>query len=101
MTIDVRSAGDAVIWLGAVAAALAAMGVVARVTVLRPLLRWLRRELQVPLQEARDAAAAVHAEVSPNSGRSMKDQVTRMDDHLTGLAKRLDDHLTNHPGGQQ
>ncbi|WP_301177243.1 hypothetical protein [Actinomadura geliboluensis] len=82
--LDLRDVGAAVIYLGMIAGALAAIGIVVRVVVVRPLQKWLREQIKPQLAE-------VHAEVTPNHGGSIKDQVTRIDQRLT-------DHLTNHPG---
>jgi hypothetical protein len=38
-------------------------------------------------------------ELSPNSGHSIKDVVTRMDQNLNVLTLRFNDHLSNHSGG--
>ncbi|MBA9002001.1 hypothetical protein [Thermomonospora cellulosilytica] len=104
MTITIKDLGDLVIYAGAIAVALTAIGVVARVVVVRPLLRWLRKELQPAVQETRqvatetrDAATKVQAEVSPNGGSSIKDAITRMDAEMQVLSTRLTDHITNHP----
>ena len=99
MTVTIKNLGDAVIYLGAVAAALAAIGVVARFAVLRPLKSWIREQIQPVMHETRDAANAVQAEVSPNHGHSIKDVVDRTERKVDTLGERFDDHLRNHPGG--
>ncbi|MEU9022351.1 hypothetical protein [Actinomadura sp. NPDC048394] len=94
-TIDLRDLGGALIYLGYLAGALAAIGVVMRYVVLRwvvlPLKTWLREQIKPRLDD-------VHAEVTPNHGSSLKDAVTRIEQQQHELAQRLTDHLTNHPG---
>lgn len=92
--MDVRTVGDALIYLGYLAAALAAIGVVVRVAVVRPLQKWLREQIKPQLAE-------VHAEVTPNHGGSMKDAVGRIETAQKTLAARFEDHLSNHPGASQ
>lgn len=108
MSITIKNLGDIVIYLGALAAALAAIGVVGRYTVLQPLKRWMREQIQPTIRETRDtasetldAANAVQAEVSPDHGRSIKDTVDRIDRRVDTLGQRFDDHLLTHHGGLQ
>jgi hypothetical protein len=89
--INLQAVGAAVIYLGMVAGALAAIGVVLRVAVVRPLQKWLREQISPQLAE-------VHAEVTPNHGGSLKDAVTRIEAVQQADVQRLTDHLTNHPG---
>lgn len=89
--IPLRTIGAAVIYLGMVAGALAAIGVVLRFAVVRPLQKWLREQIRAPLTE-------VHAEVTPNHGGSLKDAVTRIEAAQRAESQRLTDHLTHHPG---
>jgi hypothetical protein len=85
-----KDIGDFLIYLGAIAAALAAIGVVLRFVVVRPLMNKLKEEL-IPKTNT------IHAEVTPDSGHSMKDQITRTEVKLDTLEQRFSDHLTNHP----
>ncbi|MFD0883720.1 hypothetical protein ACFQ08_04010 [Streptosporangium algeriense] len=100
--MTIRALGDLVVYLGAVAAALAAIGVVVRWAVVRPLKKWVAeqvgmvRESTAAVQETADK---VHAEVSPNHGQSLKDTVNRTESKIDMLTQRFDDHLRNHPGG--
>lgn len=89
--MELRTVGDALIYLGAIAAALAAIGLVARWAVVVPLRRWLQEQIQPPLER-------VHAEMSPDSGLSLRDAVTRIERAQERLGSRLADHLANHPG---
>lgn len=101
--IDLQDLGSALIYLGYLAGALAAIGVVMRWVVLRwvmrPLKAWLREQIKAPVDQ-------VHAEMSPNHGSSMRDAVNRIElrqRELSGrqdeLGERVRDHLINHPGG--
>jgi hypothetical protein len=71
----VKTLGDVVIYLGALAGALAAIGLLMRYTLLRPFRAFLSREISGPLGEIRDQLAT-----------------------YGDLSKRLDDHLVNHAG---
>lgn len=88
--IDVKVIGDVLIYIGAVTASLTAIGIFLRLVVVRPLMRKLRDEL-IPKTEV------IHAEMTPNHGSSMKDQVTRTEVKVEELDKRFSDHLVNHP----
>lgn len=86
--MQVKDVGDAVLYVGAICAALAAIGavvaVVGRWAVLGPLKRWQERNLVQMLAET-------HAQVTPNGGSSMRDAVTRIE-------RRLADHIANDHG---
>jgi hypothetical protein len=97
--MTVRHLGDLIIYLGAVAGALAAIGALLRWGVVKPLKRWLAAEVRGPLDETRTSAAAIEAEVSHNHGTSLKDAVTRTEVAVQTLSARFDDHLINHPKG--
>ena len=66
--IDIRLIGDGIIYIGAVVAALTALGIFLRIVVVRPLMKKLREEL-----------------ISPSLNK------------LEDIDKRLSDHLNNHP----
>ncbi|MFI6737433.1 hypothetical protein ACIBI9_31295 [Nonomuraea sp. NPDC050451] len=85
--------GDVVIYLGAVAAALAAIAVVFRFAVLNPWKRWTERLIATRVTAPLDK---VHNEVSPNGGGSMKDQVNRIELKVNLISERLDRHLETH-----
>ncbi|MEV0151580.1 MULTISPECIES: hypothetical protein [unclassified Nonomuraea] len=112
MTIDIKSVGDVVLYLGAIATALIAVGALLRYVVLRPLKRWITEQVGDPVQEIRH-------EVTPNSGSSMKDDVAGVreavedlnknlaahiqataprDWRIRALEARLDEHFRDHPG---
>lgn len=100
--MTVKDFGDALIYLGALAAALTAIGGLLYWVAVRPFRRWLREqigEVRETAEQTRVAAAAVHAEVTPNHGSSMKDAVTRTEQKVDQLDRRFTDHLINHPGG--
>lgn len=88
--MGLKDIGDFLIYLGAIAAALTAIGVLLRFTVVRPLMNKLKEEL-IPKTNV------IHAEVTPNHGSSMKDQITRTETKLDALEQRFADHLVNHP----
>jgi hypothetical protein len=93
--IDLRDLGGALIYLGYLAGALAAIGVVMRWVVLRwvvkPLKTWLREQIKAPVDD-------VHAEMSPNHGSSLRDAVNRIEARQNAMAERFRDHILNHPG---
>lgn len=97
--MTVRHLGDLIIYLGAIAAALTAVGALLRYLVVRPLKRMIRDEVRAPLHETRTSAAAIEAEVSHNHGTSLKDAVTRTETAVKTLSARFEDHLINHPKG--
>lgn len=110
----VKEITDFLIYLGSIAIALAAIGVVIRFMVVRPLQNWIREQVGRPL-------AKIHDEVTPNGGQSIKDdtQATRSDldqlkkaldahlmedvprrqEQVDRLTTRLDAHIDHHPGG--
>lgn len=99
--MTVKHLGDVVIYLGAIAVALTAMGVLLRRLVVMPLKRWLKEQIAQTRDAVRDVqetANAVHAEVTPNHGGSLKDAVTRTEIKVDALSHRLADHISNHPG---
>lgn len=80
-------------YLGGIAAAVTAIVVLVRMVVVRPLLRWLREQLQPQIDQVR-------GEVSPDGpdAGSLKETVGRIENRVTELDARLDAHVTNHPG---
>jgi hypothetical protein len=101
--MTVRHLGDLVIYLGAIAAALGTIGALLRWGFIKPLKRWLIKEIGVPLDKARlmavdtnSKAAAIEAEVSHNHGSSLKDAVVRTEIAVDTLTLRFDDHLKTH-----
>ncbi len=97
-----RDLGDIILYLGGVATALAAIWLVLRWAVLRPLKRWIGeqiRQVKQGTEAVQETANAVKAEVTPNHGNSLKDAVTRTEIKLDALTRRFDDHLINHPRG--
>lgn len=107
--MTIKDLSDLVIYVGAVAAALSAIGFLIYRVAVRPFIRWLKAELgatreqldaaRQELGETKETAEAVHAEVTPNHGSSMKDAVTRTEAEVRQLRRDLTDHITNHPGG--
>ncbi|MBO2459367.1 hypothetical protein [Actinomadura violacea] len=93
--IDLRHVGSALIYLGYLAAALTAIGIVMRWVVLRwvmrPLKTWLREQIKAPLE-------GVHAEMLPNHGGSLRDAVNRIETRQNAMSERFRDHIINHPG---
>lgn len=68
--INLHRLGDAVIYMGALAAAMAAIGILLRWVVVRPLKSWISEEIREPLSGLRTQIAV--------------------------LTKRFDDHLVNY-----
>jgi len=68
--INLHHFGDAIIYMGAIAAALAAIGILLRWVVVRPLKTWISEEIREPLSGLRTQIAV--------------------------LTKRFDDHLVNY-----
>ena len=91
-----RHLGDLIIYLGALATAMPLLGAVARLFIVRPLKRWLAAEVGAPLAETRTNSAEIRAEVSHNSGSSLKDAVRRVETKVDTLTLRFDDHLRTH-----
>ncbi|MFI0406570.1 hypothetical protein [Actinomadura sp. 3N508] len=83
--MTIKELGEVVIWVGGVAAAVAAIGFL-----LRGAWRTNRRFVRI--------ADAV-TELSPNSGHSIKDTVDRIETKVDGLDERLTQHINHHPGG--
>lgn len=102
MNTTLKDLGDFVIYLGAFAAALSAIGYLLYRVAWTPFVRTLRAELGATREAAeavQSTAEAVHAEVTPNHGSSLKDAVTRTEQKVDQLDRRFTDHLINHPGG--
>lgn len=107
--ITVREVGDVILYLGAVATALVAIGALLRWAIVRPIKKWITEQISPVRQTAvavekntqavMETADKVHAEVTPNHGGSLKDVVTRTELKVDVLAQRFDDHLINHPKG--
>lgn len=97
--MSVRNLGDLIIYFGALATALAAIGALIRWGVVRPLKSWIADEVRGPLRETQSHAQAIEAEVSHNHGTSLKDAVVRTEVAVQTLTARFDDHLINHPRG--
>lgn len=100
--MTVKDLSDFVIYAGAFAAALSAIGYLLYRIAVRPTLRWLKAEIGATREElgaTRQTAEAVHAEMSPNHGSSLRDAVDRAEVKLDSLDGRLAEHIRNHPGG--
>lgn len=97
--MDLKQVGDIVLYLGAIAAALAAIGVVVHWAVVRPIKAYLKREFLAVNDKAdaiTDKAQTIVTEVTPDSGASIKDTVNRVDVRLEVLERRFSDHLRSH-----
>lgn len=114
--MTVRELTDLLIYAGTVAGALAAIGIFLRFAVVRPLKSWIHEQIAPQTQKIEK----IHDEVTPNSGHSIKDNVTSMSTEISALRAaldahmveevprawrtldsiraRLDEHLRNHPG---
>lgn len=91
--MTIKDLSDFVIYLGAFAAALSAIGYLLYRVAWRPFVRTLKAELGA----TRETAEAVHAEMSPNHGTSLRDAVDRAEVKLDSLDARLTDHIRDHP----
>lgn len=89
MEIDIKTVGDVVLYLGGVAAALGAIGVVLRFAVLNPLKRWITEQVGNPVQEIRHEVTPDHAD----PGSSMKDDLAGVREGLDALNKHLTTHI--------
>ncbi|WP_433225627.1 hypothetical protein [Actinomadura formosensis] len=106
--MTIKDLGDLIIWAGGVAAALSAIGFLVYRVFVRAFVRWLKEQIvetrqelgetRQALGETKQTAEAVHAEVTPNHGTSLKDAVTRTEQKVDQLDRRFTDHLINHPG---
>ena len=99
--MTVRDLGDLLIYLGAVAGGLTALGFFVYRVFVRAFVRWLKEQIvetREQVEAARESAEAVHAEVTPNHGSSLKDAVVRTEAKVDLLDRRFTDHLLNHPG---
>lgn len=100
MDVTVKDLGDLILYLGAVAAAIAAVGVLFRYAFLHPFKRWMTEQIT---QRISAPLNTVKAEVTNNGGSSMKDGVQDtkkaiqyLDAKVTTLSERFDRHLENH-----
>jgi hypothetical protein len=91
--MGLKTIGDLFIYLGAIAAALLSIGTLLHFIVVRPMMRKLRAEL-APIHAKTET---VVSEVTPDHGRSMKDQIGRTENKLDTLEARFSDHVYNHP----
>ncbi len=99
--MTLRALGDLLIYLGAVAGAISAIGWLVYRAAVKPFIRWLKAEVAATRHAAEtgsSTAAKVHAEVTPNHGHSLKDSVTRTELEVKQLRRELLEHITNHPG---
>jgi hypothetical protein len=99
--MTIKHLGDLIIWVGAVAAALTAIGGLFYWVAVRPFRRWLKEQINQTrgaVEAVQETAQAVHAEVTPNHGSSLKDAVTRTEVKVDALAQRFADHIDHHPG---
>lgn len=86
MEIDLKTLGDLVLYLGAVATALVAIAYLFRRIVLLPLKAWIKEQVGDPVQEIRH-------EVTPNSGSSMKDDMSSVRESVDALTEQLTGHI--------
>lgn len=86
MEIDLKTLGDLVLYLGGIATALAAIAFLFRRAVLTPLKTWIKEQVGDPVRD-------IHHEVTPNSGSSMKDDLTGVRETVDNLAKHLTAHI--------
>lgn len=93
--ITIKDFGDALIYVGAVAIALGAIGGVLNYVVVRPLKRWMAD--QITQRVAMPLDKVQHEVTANGDGRgSVKDQLGRLDAKVTLLSQRFDKHLESH-----
>lgn len=88
MQITLRDALDFLIYLGAVTGALAAIWIFLRVAIVRPIKQWIKNQVVTPVNR-------IHAEVTPNGGHSIKDDVTGIKSDIETVRTTLHKHMTD------
>lgn len=83
--VTLRQAGDVLVYLGQLALAMAAVGVVLRFTVIRPFKHWIAEQLREPVGQI----AVLSAEMQPDHGSSLRDAVDRVE---VALSSHVADH---------
>lgn len=95
MDITLEALGNGVIYAGAIAVALAAIGAIFRYTVLSPLKRWIHEVITQRVTKPLDSVK--HEVVANGDGRgSVKDQIGRIESQIHILTERFDRHLETH-----
>lgn len=92
--MTVANVADLILYLGGLAGAVITIGTLLHVVAVRPLRRKVAEEID---QHVSKQLGEIKAEVTPNSGRSMRDAVTRTEAKVELLTSRFDAHLVNHP----
>lgn len=75
--MEIKTLGDVVIYLGAVAAAVAAIAGIIHYVLVKPLRRWIREQVKEPLEK----------QVSPNGG--LKDSTRHLIEEVYGKVSEL------------
>ena len=85
---------NVMVYLGTVAGALLAIGALLRYAVVKPLVRWMAKQLRVPV---RQVAAEVGASAeSEEDGPTLKDMIIAYGFRLSAVEQRLADHVRDH-----
>jgi hypothetical protein len=90
--VTVQELGELLIWLGAIAGALLAIGTVLRLWVVNP----LKRNTNVELQSVKANVAKVLAEIAPENGVRMGERLNGVELRLAAVETRVGDHITTH-----
>lgn len=84
MDATLRDAGELFIWLGAIATAAGAIGMVAHFLVVRPLRRWIKDQIGVPIQAA---AKSLETSNGKTAGRFIEDSAGLLGDVKSELSE--------------
>jgi hypothetical protein len=82
VTPALRNLGDLLIWLGAVATAALALGTVGHFLVVRPLRRWIKEQIGVPIQAT---AKSLETSNGKTAGRFIEDSAGTLDEMKSEL----------------
>ncbi len=93
INMTIRDTGDLIIWIGAICAAIFAIGAIVHWSIMKPLRAWIVETVAKPVNEVKD-------EVKSNAGVSMKDTIDRIEIKVDALDKRFSNHITLGHGGR-
>jgi hypothetical protein len=93
VNVTLKNLTDFILYAGAVAAALTAIGLVMRYVVLRPLQRWITEQITQRLAKPLDR---VQTEMVDTGNGSIKSAVKRTETKVDQLTERFDRHLESH-----
>lgn len=93
MDYTLRQLGDFILYFGAVAAALTAIGLLMRFVILSPLKKWISEQIT---QRLATPLNKVHTEMTDTGNGSIKSAVKRTEQKVDDLTIRFDRHLESH-----